>query len=150
MSRSGYVDYDLDPLELGRYRAQVASATRGNRGQTFLKELAAAMDAMPVKELIAGELVNASGQCCTIGVVCKSRGLDVSQVAIDEPEQVAGAVGIARQLAAEIEHENDDDDGWWAPGDRAETPSHRWERMRKWVEQQILTKKGGAAACHKK
>jgi hypothetical protein len=134
VSRSGYVDDGLHPLELGRYRAQVKSAIRGKRGQAFLKELAAAMDAMPEKILIAGELIDQEGDCCAIGVVCKARGLDVTKVDIDEPEQVADAVGIARQLAAEIEYENDKGNCGW----KSESPAHRWARMRNWVERQIV------------
>ena len=61
MSRSGYVDCD-DPLAAGRWSAQVKSAMRGKRGQAFLRELASAMDAMPVKELIADELINSEGE----------------------------------------------------------------------------------------
>lgn len=102
MNRSGYVDDCDDTLAYGRWRAQVKSATRGKRGQAFLLELAKAMDEMPEKILIAGELINDDGDCCAIGVVCKSRGIDVSKIDCEEPEQVGNAVGIARQLAAEI------------------------------------------------
>lgn len=130
MTRHGYCDDIDDTLAYGRWRAQVLSAIRGKRGQTFLKELAAAMDAMPVKELIGHELINTNGQCCTIGVVCKSRGLDVSNVDIDVPEQVGNLVGIARQLAAEIEYENDD----WCSN---MSPEDRWKHMRKWVDERI-------------
>lgn len=52
MSRSGYTDDDDDPLATGRWRAQVRSAIRGKRGQAFLRELIAALDAMPEKALI--------------------------------------------------------------------------------------------------
>lgn len=56
MSRSGY-SYDIeDPRELGRWRAQVASATRGKRGQRLLLDLLAALDAMPEKRLVTGVL----------------------------------------------------------------------------------------------
>lgn len=80
MSRSGYTDdYDEDPLANGRWRAQVKSAIRGKRGQAFLRELADAMDAMPEKVLIAEELVDADGDACAIGVVCKARGIDTSK-----------------------------------------------------------------------
>lgn len=154
MSRHGYSDDCEDYLAAGRWSAQVKSAIRGRRGQAFLKELAAAMDAMPVKELIAEQLIDEEGQCCTIGVVCKARGIDVSKVDPEEPEQVGATVGIARQMAAEIEYENDENhSGWrqvpcdkppesqWHPGWRwvrvEETPSERWQRMRKWVESQI-------------
>lgn len=129
MSRSGYSE-DCDGWELIMYRGQVASAMRGKRGQSFLRELAAEMDAMPVKELIANKLINADGQVCAIGVVCKARGIDVSKVNYYEPESVGNAVNIARQLAAEIEYMNDEA-GW------NETPAKRWERMRKWVDQKI-------------
>ena len=132
MSRSGYTDDCDDILQYGRWQGQLKSAIRGKRGQAFLRELADAMDAMPEKVLIANELINAEGDCCTIGVVCKSRGIDVSAIDHEEPEQVGGAVGIARQLAAEIEYENDDE---W-PCD--ETPEHRWKRMRKWVERHLI------------
>jgi len=155
MSRSGYVDDCEDPLALGRWRAQVKSAIRGKRGQAFLRELAAAMDAMPIKELIAEELINDDGQCCTIGVVCKARGIDVGKIDHEEPEEVGNAVGIARQLAAEIEYENDEigyrfvkvfedkpPGHHWHPGfrwDRAEeTPAERWQRMREWVARQLI------------
>ncbi len=158
MSRSGYTDDDDDPLASGRWRAQVKSAMRGKRGQSFLKELADAMDAMPVKELIAGELVDEEGSCCTIGVVCKARGIDVSKVDYDDPEQVGGAVGIAHQMAQEIEYYNDE---WGSRYERveiprpeglhpaawhcdhrfqeiAESPAERWQRMRTWVQNHLI------------
>lgn len=56
MSRSGYNDDEIDMLALGRWRAQVRSATRGKRGQRLLRDMLAALDAMPEKRLIAGEL----------------------------------------------------------------------------------------------
>lgn len=136
MSRSGYVDDMDDILELGRYRGQVKSAIRGKRGQAFLRELADAMDAMSEKILITGELINAEGDCCVIGVVCKSRGLDVSDVDVEEPEQVGELVGIACQMAAEIEYENDE--GSWL----SETPQQRWKRMRRWVERHLKKEPG--------
>ena len=56
MSRSGY-DYDCDdPLAYGRWRAHVASATRGKRGQRLLRDMLAALDAMADKRLVAHEL----------------------------------------------------------------------------------------------
>ena len=136
MSRSGYVDDCEDPLVLGRWRAQVRSAMRGKRGQAFLRELADAMDAMPEKILIANELINEDGDCCAIGVVCKARGIDVSKIDHEDPKHVGNAVGIARQLAAEIEYENDE--GWYG----SETPEARWVRMRKLIEEWINLTKG--------
>lgn len=129
MNRSGYTDA-LDNFEAARWRGSVKRAIRGKRGQAFLQELAKDMDAMPVKELIKGELVNTEGECCTIGVVCKSRNLPIEQINYEDPEAVGSAVGIARSMAAEIEYQNDE-------GGYAESQPELWTRMRKWVAENI-------------
>jgi hypothetical protein len=129
MSRSGYSE-DCENLEL--YRATVERALKGRRGQAFLRELAAALDAMPEKVLIAEELIDAQGQCCAIGAVCKARGLDVSKVDHEDPESVARVIGVARSMAAEIAYENDE--GAWTD----EEPAKRWQRIRKWVNDNLL------------
>lgn len=138
MGRSGYSD-DCDSP--GLWRGVVCSATRGKRGQAFLRELAEQMDAMPEKRLIKSELVDAQGECCIIGVVCKARNLDVTKIDIDCPTDVGDAVGISHALAAEIENENDEG----GPYGRKETPEERWLRMRKWVAEQISRETATAA-----
>jgi hypothetical protein len=99
MSRSGY-SYECDNLAL--YRGNVERELRSKRGQAFLNELAVQMDAMPEKVLIAHELINQSGGCCTMGVVCKARKLDVSKIEYEDPESVARSLGINHMMAAEI------------------------------------------------
>ena len=132
MSRSGYND-DCEDETIGLYRNAVDRAIRGKRGQSFLREMAAAMDAMPVKELIADQLVTDAGAVCAIGAVCQARGIDVSDLDYEEnPEAVGGAVGISTALAAEIQYWNDE--GTWKP----ETPAERWQRMRKWTAERIV------------
>ena len=54
MSRSGYHD-DCEGWDL--IRGAVKSAIRGRRGQAFLKEMLAALDALPEKRLITEDLV---------------------------------------------------------------------------------------------
>lgn len=132
MNRSGYTDEVDDPLAIGRWRAQVNSAIRGKRGQAFLRELAVAMDAMLEKILIRGDLIDQAGDCCAIGVVCKARELDVRLVDVDDPEEVGSLVGIARQMAAEIEYENDEGGPW-----SGESDANRWLRMRRWVAEKL-------------
>lgn len=127
MSRSGYSD-DCD--NIGLWRANVRRAINGKKGQAFFRELAAAMDAMPVKELIDQELVRDDGGVCAIGAVCVARGIDATKVASYCPDAVGKAVGISHVLAAEIEFMNDE----W---ERHETPAARWIRMREWVEENI-------------
>lgn len=130
MSRSGYSD-DLDKWALICWRGQVASAIRGQRGQQLLKDLLAALDAMPEKRLIAEDLVNSDGEVCALGCLGKARGIDMAGIDPEEPEQVAKVFDIAPQLAQEIVYENDE--GRWHP----ETPESRFDRMREWVVKHI-------------
>ena len=131
MSRSGYSD-DCDNLNL--YRGNVERVLRSKRGQAFLLELAEQMDAMPEKVLIADELVDEAGDCCTMGVVCKSRNLEVSKIYYGDPRSVAKALGINHMMAAEIAYMNDE-----ATYYNTETPKERWKRMRKWVTENLVT-----------
>lgn len=130
MSRSGYND-DCENWSLICWRGAVKSAINGKRGQAFLIELRDALDAMPDKRLIAEEL-EADGQFCTLGVLGAKRGIDMKGVEPDDREAVAELFGIAPAMAAEIVFENDE--ACW----RAETPEGRWQRMRDWVEKNIL------------
>lgn len=134
MSRSGYSEDIDETWPHVCWRGAVSSAINGKRGQVFLVELASAMDAMPKKELIIGKLVDHNGECCTIGVLCKSKKIPIENVDCYDPEQVGKAVGIARAMAAEIEYYNDEIGG-------IETPPQRWVRMRKWVSENIVEKK---------
>lgn len=112
------------------WRGQVASAIRGKRGQKFLADLLAALDALPVKELIVGDLEKLDGSVCAIGALGKVRGVDMLKLDPDNYDQVADAFGIAHQLAQEVVFLNDEH---WQP----ETPSQRFQRMRAWVVSQI-------------
>jgi hypothetical protein len=140
MSRSGYSD-DYGGGALNLWRANVDRAIAGKRGQAFLREMAAALDAMPVKELVAEDIVRDSEHVCAMGAVALARKLDVSEIDESDPETVAATFGIARVLACEIAYENDEyrplhqrseDGSWKRPPD--ETTSERWQRMRRWVD----------------
>jgi hypothetical protein len=161
MSRSGYIDDDGDDiLAHGRWRGAVASAIRGKNGQAFLRELLAALDAMPVKELIAHEL-KADGQFCTLGVLGEKRGVDMDQLDPEEYEAVACAFKVNEKIVQEIVFYNDehiDDTKWidveicgpvrpWFPEygkhmtrhrvPDPTAPTRRWRYMREWVAKQI-------------
>lgn len=107
MSRSGYTDDCEDQWGLIRWRGAVKSAISGARGQQFLLELAAAMDAMPEKRLVANEL-QAGGAYCTLGVIGAARGIDMSKVDPEDRSSVANLFGVAEAMAAEIMYENDE------------------------------------------
>lgn len=129
MSRSGYGD-ELDNWSHVRWRGAVNAATQGKRGQTFLKDLLDALDAMPEKRLIANELESA-GEFCTIGVLGQKRGIDMDDIDPEDPDRVSAAFDIASALAQEIVFMNDE------YCNREETPEQRWIRMRNWVAKQI-------------
>lgn len=128
MSRSGYSD-DCEDVSL--WRAAVQRAISGKRGQSFLREMLAAMDAMPErrKRLIADELVTKAGEACAIGTVAKARGLDTSNLDPEDGYAVANKFNIAPALAMEIAYINDEAGPWR----NRETPEQRFDRVRRWI-----------------
>lgn len=174
MSRSGCTDDIDDILAHGRWRGAVRRAMRSKRGQAFLREALAALDAMPDKRLIAGDLVvdgsqckfgpseiivgadelcdlrgnpHPMGSCCLLGAVAISRKLDVSDLDPEDAESVAPRFGIADAMAREVVFWNDEG------GAFAETPEQRWRRMRDWVESNIVGDdviEGGGTKTQKK
>jgi hypothetical protein len=130
MSRSGYSD-DGDQWSLICWRGAVASATKGARGQQLLRELLAALDAMPLpdRRLIEHDLVR-DGQFCALGVLGAKQGKTDAMAAIDpeDYDAVAKLFGVAPALVREIEWVNDEGNFW-----HDETDEKRWSRMRDWV-----------------
>lgn len=136
MSRSGYTDEDSDGL-LNLYRANVERTIRSKRGQEFLREMAASLDAMPVKELVA-DVVRDNEHVCAMGSVALARGIDVSDIDPEDADAVARVFKITSMLAREIAYENDERDFRWENGVRKqETPAERWVRMRQWVQENL-------------
>jgi hypothetical protein len=140
MSRSGYSD-DIDTWALIRWRGAVKSAIRGRRGQTFMKELLAALDALPEKKLIAYELENKSGDVCALGALGKKRQIDMSELDPEDSEYVADAFNIAEALAREVVHINDDYRDYRVDANGLlqdhSSAERRFDIMRNWVARQI-------------
>lgn len=145
MGRSGYYDdFDDENGALAMYRGQVASATRGRRGQALLKDILIALNGMKVKRLIRDDLERMDGSVCAIGAAGKLRGVDMSGLDPEDAEGVASRFNVADCLAREIVWENDECDLTheieWRDGKRCwrkETPEERFDRMRKWVRHHI-------------
>jgi hypothetical protein len=140
MSRSGYVhgcDWDGDLSELALYRANVDRAIRGRRGQALLREMAVALDAMPVKELVAGEIVRDSEHVCALGSVALARGLNVADLDVEDGDAVGEMFGVASMLVREIAYKNDE------CGPLPQAPAERWTRMRAWVAANVRENAGG-------
>lgn len=136
MTRSGYTDYD-DDCEYGTinlFRANVGRAAAGKRGQAFLRALRDALDAMPNKRLVAGDLETEEGEVCALGAVCRARGLTENEaIAESDWDELGSALDIAPMLAQEVMYENDQDFEYRKDA----TPEERWKRMRAWVDGQI-------------
>ena len=174
MSRSGYTDdYDEDGTG-GLWRGAVERSIKGKRGQAALRELAAAMDAMPVKALAAESLITADGAFCTLGVLGQARGLDMKPIDPEDWDAVAKAFNIAPAMVREIVFENDEQTdtheyvdvvicGLMPPYhvypyghkehkrsvrvaiDPTIVANRRWQRMRDWVEKQITKEASNAS-----
>lgn len=113
------------------YRGRVASAIRGKRGQSLLIELRDALDALPVKRLIAGEFATESGEVCSLGAVgMKRQWVNLEGIDSEQHDVLAKLFNVAECLVREVEWENDE--GGWN-----ETPEQRWQRMRNWVARKI-------------
>lgn len=128
MTRSNYSD-DCDGWDLIRWRGAVEAAIRGKRGQKLLREMLAALDAMPTKSLIANYLER-NGEHCALGVVGAARGIPMAEIDPDDPIEVAQAFDIAYALAKEIAFVNDDS---WP----YVTSEQRWLYVRAWAAEQI-------------
>lgn len=129
MSRHGYSEDCDDQWALIRWRGQVASAIRGKRGQEFLRDLVAALDAMPQKRLIAKEL-RKDGEVCALGALGVKRGIPLEQIDPEDSELVAANFNVAEQLAREVVYQNDEE------CDRM-TPEERWKQMHTWATGKI-------------
>lgn len=133
MSRHGYTD-DCDwgcELQQGRWRGIIASATRGKRGQRFFRELVEALDAMPVKELVKGDLETEQGAVCALGALGRHKGVTIKAIDTEDWASLGAAFDVAEQLTQEVMYENDE------MGHSA-TPARRWEYMRHWAVRQLL------------
>lgn len=165
MSRSGYTDDIEDQWQHIMWRGRVASSIRGKRGQTLLRDLLAALDAMPDKRLYPNNFATASGEYCTLGVLGATRGTKMDDLGDAEDgcdeKLVADRFGVAAPLVQEIMFMNDEwvDDykfvdveicgpmrrGYPDYGRHRKTirmhddtaPQRRWRIMRNWVAEQI-------------
>lgn len=147
MSRSGYSDDLDDQWQHIRWRGAVKAAIKGKKGQAFLKELEAALVALPEKKLLRGGF-SQKGEVCAIGSVLVARKCATGmtrEAALAEVEKkfprpaeyedvdIAPEAGIADALAREIMYVNDDD---WGGDASAE---QRYETVLKWVRSKIVS-----------
>jgi len=140
MGRSGYTeDYEDDNLVVGRWRGMVESAIRGRRGQKFLRDVLAALDAMPDKRLIAEKLQDDEGNVCTVGVGMLARGVpNVHEIDPADHDRIGQLLDIAPCLVQELEYLNDEE------CHRADD-EQRWHLMRQYIERMASRPAAGGA-----
>jgi hypothetical protein len=142
MSRAGYGD-DLETWDLIRWRGAVNSALRGRRGQAFLREALAALEALPKPRLVAGEF-EAEGAYCLLGAVARQRGVEsqhlIGQVLEGDYRGVVETFGIADSMAREIMYMNDEGGPW------EESDENRYARMVSWIRGRIREDQGQESA----
>lgn len=141
MSRSGFYEADSgdweEVLAVGRTMGQVASATRGKRGQAFLKLALAALDGMEDKRLAGGTFGVAQGGCMCLlsslatetgraSVLSPGRDLEGDDTICDD---MADAFDVAPILVRDLVWDNDEN----APRD----PHERWKYMRNRIARAI-------------
>ena len=146
MSRSGLWEPDFtdrdDILAFGRWRAATKSALRGKRGQKFLRELLATLDAMPDKRLIEGELVTPEGEVCAVGSYLRAKSLNPEGIDYYDYDAIADVCGVNPKVIQELEYHNDAYGREWVPvpnvgthheSMRIDSPEKRWREIRSWV-----------------
>ncbi len=77
MSRISYSDEEDVPGQFALFQANCRRSLQGKAGQIALRELEAALLALPDKRLIAEKLIDADGEVCAIGALAKYKGRDL-------------------------------------------------------------------------
>jgi hypothetical protein len=132
MSRISYSDEEDYPGQFELWQANCRRSIAGKQGQEELRELHAALIALPDKRLVHGELVSEDGEeVCAIGAYARRKGLDLSKF---DPEDASDEVGITAGMPALVA---------WKVVEMNDvelshvTPEKRYERMLSWVEKQL-------------
>lgn len=147
MSRfDSYDDYD-GPDMSGLWWDSFRRAVNSERGQRTLREIEAALLAMPEHKLIADELADGNGGVCAVGAVAAYRRVQdgqswddavLSLPPIDSGHETAyyasTSLRMAKTIAWEMAQINDDGDRW-APDHW--TPEQRHAAVLAWVRKRI-------------
>jgi hypothetical protein len=130
--RINYSDDEDFPGQFQIWQANCRRSLQGKRGQQELRELEAALLALPEKRLIHGALQDDEGGVCAIACYGKHKGLDLSKFDPEyESDEVGIAAGMPKLVAWKVVELND-----MQLADRY-TPEERYEAVLWWVREQI-------------
>lgn len=153
--RINCADEEEWPGQFGLWDANCRRSIKGRKGQAALRELEAALLALPEKRLIADKLEDDEGRVCAIGALAKAKGVTPKADPDYEMEEVGVELGMPRMVAWKVVAENDVTldkvwnvaEGPLAPNDypyqggllliRDVTPEERYEKMLAWVQEQL-------------
>ncbi len=96
------------PGQFALWQANCRRSIRGMLGQRELRELEAALLALPEKRLIHGALEDESGGVCAIACYAKHKGIDLQKFDLEyESDEVGIAAGMPRLVAWKVVALND-------------------------------------------
>lgn len=144
--RLSWTEDEAFPGQFALWQANCRRSLESKRGQAALRELEAALLALPVPELVGSALETPERGVCAIGALARYKAIDVSSDAdqlrhsLNEDddyeaqaimEGVADACGVPPMVAWKTIEINDIDcDGM--------TPAQRHQRVLRWVRSQII------------
>lgn len=154
--RINYSDEEDFSGQFALWDANCRRSMRGRAGQRELKELEAALLALPEKRLIKDALTDDQGGVCAIACYAQHKGIDLSTFdPEDESDQVGIAAGMPRLVAWQVVALNDITlDTVWEVADgpiqrghgvyhggiplvRDMTPEERYEHVLTWVRERV-------------
>lgn len=131
-----YCEDDYDYRQEGLRAGWIRSAIRGKRGQSFLRELVTALDALPSPELSCGALEDlATGCCCAFGAVRRLRGPESVKLWFHpeeedtSPDDLAKPFGVSLTLAWAVVQANED----MNESNTEQGRRRRWADVRAWA-----------------
>ena len=136
--RISWTNEEDRPGQFELHAANVRRSLKGRKGQAALRELEAALLALPVKRLIDGA-VEHDGDVCAIGALARAKGVDVEpEDEWSDPEDtdmvpIGEECGMPRLVAWEVVCQNDLHMEWL-------TPEQRYDSMLRWVRKQLEEK----------
>ena len=128
------------PGQFALWEANCRRSIRGRRGQAELKQLEAALRALPQQRLTKDTLVEGD-DVCAIGAYARYKGFTLADYdPEDETDQVGVAAGMPRLVAWSVVAQNDlhCNTFWGIPLVRDMTPEERYVKVLAWVRGHIV------------